>query len=62
MCEAAAFLLKDQKEELLLESVDAIETDENNVTLVNIFGERKVMKARVKSFSLVEHKIVLEPL
>jgi len=61
MCEAAAFLLKDQVEELLLESVEAIETNENNVTLVNIFGERKVMKAKVRSFSLVDHKIVLEP-
>lgn len=62
MCEAAAFLLKDEKEELLLESVDVIETSENDVTLVNIFGERKVISAKVKSFSLVDHKIVLEPM
>ncbi|PKN64271.1 MAG: RNA-binding protein [Deltaproteobacteria bacterium HGW-Deltaproteobacteria-15] len=62
MCEAAAFLLKDQKEELLLESVEVIETGENDVTLVNIFGERKVIRAKIKSFSLVDHKIVLEPM
>ncbi|PKN30305.1 MAG: RNA-binding protein [Deltaproteobacteria bacterium HGW-Deltaproteobacteria-21] len=61
MCEAAAFLLKDQKEELLLESVEVIETGENDVTLVNIFGERKVIRAKIRSFSLVDHKIVLEP-
>jgi len=62
MCEAAAFLLKDQKEELLLESVEVIETGQNDVTLVNIFGERKVIRAKIKSFSLVDHKIVLEPM
>ncbi|MDD5204365.1 MAG: CooT family nickel-binding protein [Desulfobacterales bacterium] len=62
MCEAAAFLLKDQKEELLLESVDVIETGQNDVTLVNIFGERKVIRAKMRSFSLVDHKIVLEPM
>jgi len=62
MCEAAAFLLKDQKEELLLESVEVIETGQKDVTLVNIFGERKVIRAKIKSFSLVDHKIVLEPM
>jgi predicted RNA-binding protein len=62
MCEAAAFLSKDDGEELVLEAVEFIETLVGQVRLVNIFGEEKVIKARVKSFSLVNHKIVLEPL
>lgn len=60
MCEAAAFLLKDAREELVLEAVEAIETGDDRVRLVNIFGEEKILRARVKSFSLVNHKIVLE--
>lgn len=60
MCEATAFLLKGLREELVLEAVEIIEAGENEVRLVNIFGEEKVVRARVKSFSLVDHKIVLE--
>jgi predicted RNA-binding protein len=61
MCEAAAFLLKDEKEELVLEAVEVVESGEHDVKLVNIFGEQKVIKAKIRSFSLVDHRIVLEP-
>jgi predicted RNA-binding protein len=30
--------------------------------MVSIFGEQKKMKARVKSLSLIDHKIILESL
>jgi predicted RNA-binding protein len=30
--------------------------------LVDLFGEEKRIKARVKRLSLVDHKIILEPL
>ena len=62
MCEAAAYLLKDGQEELLLESVDQLESSNGEVKMVNIFGEQKKVKAKIKALSLVDHKIVLEPL
>jgi predicted RNA-binding protein len=62
MCEAAAYLLKDGQEELLLESIDVLESEEGQIKLVNIFGEQKKIKAKVKALSLVNHKIILEPL
>jgi predicted RNA-binding protein len=31
-------------------------------SLVNIFGDQKRVKARLKALSLVEHKIILEPI
>lgn len=62
MCEAKAILLKEDREEPVLEAVDTIESGEDSVRLVSIFGEEKVLKARVKSLSLMEHKIVLEAL
>jgi predicted RNA-binding protein len=62
MCEAAAYLLKDGKEELLLESVDLLESDGTQIKIINIFGEQKKVKARIKALSLVDHKIVLEPM
>ena len=61
MCEAAAYLLKDGQEELLLESVDQLETGNGEVKMVNIFGEQKEIRAKIKLLSLVDHKIILEP-
>ena len=60
MCEAAAFMVRDGKEELILESVDVVEPENGNIRLVNIFGEQKILAARIKQLSLVNHKIILE--
>jgi len=62
MCESNVYILKDGKEELVLESVDVLENQEGQVKLVSMFGEEETIKARVKSLSLVDHKIILEPL
>jgi predicted RNA-binding protein len=60
MCEANAFIIRDGREELLLESVDLLEEEDGQVRLVNIFGEQKVLPAKIKKLSLVNHKIILE--
>jgi len=62
MCESTAYILKEGKEEIVLENVDFLENGEKQVKLVDLFGEEKIVKARVKSLSLVDHKIILEPL
>ncbi len=62
MCESTAYILKDGKEELLLESVDVLENMDGHVKLVSMFGEEEIVAARVKTLSLVDHKIILEPL
>ena len=61
MCEANAYMLKEGKEELILEAVDILEqAEEGKIRLANIFGEQKVLDAKLKKMSLVNHKIVLE--
>jgi predicted RNA-binding protein len=61
MCEASAFFLKDGKEELVLESVDEVTPEgDKEFRLVNIFGEQKIIKAKLKSMNLVSHKILFE--
>lgn len=62
MCESAAYVLKEGKEEKILDSVDLLETEGDRVRLVSLFGEEKIVKGRVKVLSLVDHRIVLEPL
>ena len=61
MCEASAYLKKGESAELIMESVDTIQPEENGLSLINIFGEQKFLKARIHSVSLVEHKVFLEP-
>jgi predicted RNA-binding protein len=60
MCEANAYLVRNGKEELIMEAVDTIEHENGDLRVVNIFGDQKVLKARIKSLSLVNHKVFLE--
>ncbi len=60
MCEANAYLVKNGKEELILEAVDVMENEGDQIRLANIFGEQKVVKGVIRSMSLVNHRILLE--
>ena len=62
MCEATAYLLRDGKEETVMEGVDTLESEDTLLRLTNLYGEEKKLKAKIKGFSLVYHKILLEPL
>ncbi|MBR9979907.1 MAG: CooT family nickel-binding protein, partial [Desulfatitalea sp.] len=45
MCEANVYMEKNGKEELVLESVDIIEPQEDGaLRMVNIFGEQKIVR------------------
>lgn len=63
MCEANAYLKKKDAEEYveLLAFVDKVEpTEDGGLILESIFGERKMLKAKIKELQLVDHKILLE--
>ncbi|MCP4748361.1 MAG: CooT family nickel-binding protein [Desulfobacteraceae bacterium] len=59
MCEANAYLIQNGKQELIMESVDKVEPEENGLRLVDIYGEQRFVKARIHALSLVDHKILL---
>lgn len=61
MCEANAYLVQDDEEQLLLESVDLVEPEGDDTwRIVDIFGDQKIVKGRIKAMNLVNHKIVFE--
>ena len=60
MCEANAYLLKEGKEELILEDLMILRPEQEVIYLQNIFGEQKRIKARIKEMNLVEHRVILE--
>lgn len=60
MCEANAYLIKGEKEEIIMEAVDTVKPEDDGLKLTNIFGEQKFLKARIHSLSLVDHKVFLK--
>jgi len=61
VCEANAYLRqKGGEDELLLEMVDRVIPQEDGIMLEDIFGKRKLVKARIVEMALVDHKIILE--
>ena len=62
MCEAHAFILNQDKEEMILENVDQVDIEGDEIRMINIFGEQKIIKARIKSYSGTKNRILLEPI
>jgi predicted RNA-binding protein len=59
MCEANAYLIKEEEPELIMEAVDVIEPEEDGIKLVSIFGEQQFIKGHIHSLSLIDRKIYL---
>ena len=62
MCEANAYILKEGKENLVLEDLMILRPEGEELYLQNIFGEQRRIKARIKELNLIEHRVVLEEL
>lgn len=61
MCEANVYVIREGREETLMERVDRIIPGEDgSIFLESVFGERKVIQARIREMELVHHRIILE--
>jgi len=60
MCEANAYLISDDKKELVMEAVDTVKPDDNGLRLISIFGDQKILQAKIHSLSLIDHEIYLK--
>jgi len=61
MCESNAYIFRDDKEELILKSVDQLTPqDDGGFLLVDIFGNQKIIKYKLKKMNLVDHRIIFE--
>jgi predicted RNA-binding protein len=61
MCEAHAYIMRNNKEEKILESVDLVELEGEEIRLVNIFGEQKTIRGKLARYNNREGKIIFEP-
>ena len=60
MCEADAYISRDDKEELILKSVDLVKPLDDGYLLVDIYGRQKTVKGKLKQMNLVNHRIIFE--
>ncbi len=60
MCDLKAYLRRNDREELLLESVNQARTEGKEVVLRNLFGEEKRVLGELKEFSLAKNRLVVE--
>ena len=60
MCESNAYLRKPGVEDsIFLEMVDRVYNQEDDLVLEDIFGRKKIIKAKIVELALVDHKIIL---
>jgi predicted RNA-binding protein len=60
MCDLTAYVLKQGKEELLLESVNHVRVEKGEVVVRNLFGEEKKVRGQVREVSLVKNRVIVE--
>ncbi len=59
MCEAAVFLDREGELEKLMDDVVEIKPEEGRLLLVDVFGEQKLVSARISRVELMDHRIIL---
>jgi predicted RNA-binding protein len=60
MCDLNAYVLKQGKEELLLESVNHVRVEGGEVVIRNLFGEEKKVRGQVREVSLTKNRVIVE--
>jgi predicted RNA-binding protein len=60
VCDLKAYVRKNDKEELLLESVNLVRAEGEEVVLRNLFGEEKRVRGVLKEVSLVRNRLLVE--
>jgi predicted RNA-binding protein len=60
MCDLTAYVKKQGKEELLLESVNSIRVEGGEVVMRNLFGEEKRLRGEIREVSLVKNRVIVE--
>jgi len=60
VCDLKAYVRNNDREELILESVNNIRIEGGEVVLRNLFGEEKRVRGEVREVSLSKNRVILE--
>jgi predicted RNA-binding protein len=59
MCEAAVFLDRDGDLEKVMDDVVELRPEGDKLLIVDVFGEQKLVSARIREVELMDHRIIL---
>jgi predicted RNA-binding protein len=59
MCEATVYL-GGEGQEMVMKDVVLIEPEGDSFLLINLIGERKLVRGRIKKIDFLKHTIILE--
>ena len=59
MCDLKAYVRNDDRDDLVLESVNLIRSEGGEVVLRNLFGEEKRVRGEVREVSLAKNRVIL---
>jgi predicted RNA-binding protein len=60
MCESTIYIQNAQGSSPYFEHLDKLEVEGDNLKIVNLFGESETLHGKVKRFSLLDHKVIVE--
>jgi predicted RNA-binding protein len=60
MCDLKAYVRRQDKEELILESVNLVRAENGEVVVRNLFGEEKKVRGVVSEVSLTRNRVVVD--
>lgn len=61
MCEANVYFIDEQgNETLFLEAVDKLIPEGGTLKMINIFGQQRIVNAKIVELNLVDHRILLQ--
>lgn len=60
MCESHAYVLRNGKEEKVLDDVTLLKPEAGSVLLRNLFGDEVRIKGKVEEIRFMDHKIILK--
>ncbi|GBC60291.1 RNA-binding protein [Desulfonema ishimotonii] len=60
MCDINVYLMKSDREELVLENVDQVTTEGKAIRLLNIFGEERTFSGKMIYYNNSEKKMIFE--
>ncbi len=59
MCEAVVFLNKGGELEKIMDDVVELKPEGEKLLLVDVFGEQKLVSARISEVELMDHRVIL---
>lgn len=60
MCQTVAYVVEDGREVTVLQDVVSVVPVADTIRMVNLFGEEKMVRGRIKQIDLLAHRILIQ--